>query len=65
MVIIVGIPVIKVIAAGGRGCTASVCLLVIKKKQLEEDIGVGRGVEQFITLVTKHQANIMLLCTTD
>ena len=34
---------IKVIAAGGRGCTASVCLLVIKKKQLEEDIGKGRG----------------------
>ena len=43
MVIIVGIPVIKVIAAGGRGCTASVCLLVNKKKQLEEDIGKGGG----------------------
>ena len=34
---------IKVTAACGRGCTASVCLLFIKKKQLEEDNGWGGG----------------------
>ena len=34
---------IKVIAAFGRGCTASACLLVNKKKQFEGDNGGGRG----------------------
>ena len=52
---------IKVTAACDRGCTASVCFLVNKKKQLEGDNGRGAGGEwsNSITLVTKHQASII------